>query len=475
MSLLKNPHVRSIRFKLGLVFFIFGMIMVASIYGIMLSVITRMEEALIADRLIADIHYIEDLIGHGDWNVRGNAIYLGNTMVGDGTEDHANFEPFLEHERKTGTFSYVFIKCGDEGLGRVEDTPNQKGYMQGHYLRVAGSTRDPNGKSIVGTYIQKEVADILDAKDTYGGEANVAGGMIYCRYNTLKDRDGKVVGGIVVGRNISELQQQINGVIRTMAINVILALLLLGILSFFLANRWISIIGRVVNYLKIIELGKIPDEPLSAHSADEMGTLVTGINLMVDSLREKEALRRKSETDQLTGLANRFGLNRYFEDIFERCYQEKIPLTVGIMDIDFFKLFNDNYGHHAGDECVVALADILKGLQERGHVFCARFGCDEFIIICDGLERKAVEEIAQEIKEAMYRRNMPHAWSKISDRVTVSQGYCWGVPLQYKKLNDYIYIADSAMYDVKDTTKNGFKVAEMTEEFRPTTTENGVR
>ena len=81
-----------------------------------------------------------------------------------------------------------------------------------------------------------------------------------------------------------------------------------------------------------------------------MGLLVTGINLMVDSLREKEALRKKSEIDQLTGVSNRFGLNRYFEGAFEDCYQNGRPLAVGILDIDFFKPFNDNYGHQAGAE-----------------------------------------------------------------------------------------------------------------------------
>ena len=394
-----NPLHKSIRFKFGLFLCLFGILAIMSIYGIMLDVVMQMEESLIGNRLNADINYLEDLIGSGDWNVRSGSIYRGDTLVGDGTEENANFEPFLEHERKTGTFSYVFIKCGNDVLYRVKDTSAQKGYHQGHFLRVAGSTKDPDGNSIVGTNIDKRVADVIDAKGFYEGEANVMGGMIYCRYNTLRDKDGNVIGAIVVGRNISELKQQVNEVIGAMSGGVIAALLLLGALLFLFVNRWISAIRKIVIHLRVIEDGGLPEKPLAFRAEDEMGTLITGINHMVDSLREKEALRKKSEIDQLTGLANRFGLNRHFEKVFEDCYKNGKPLAVGIMDIDFFKPFNDNYGHQAGDECIAMLAEILKEVEQKDGAFCARFGGDEFILIANGRSFKEVEGIAQRIKD----------------------------------------------------------------------------
>lgn len=467
LTFIKALRFRSLRFKFVILLLFFSVLTVASIFGIMRKVLMQMEETLIANRLVADINYIEDLIGSGDWNIKSDAIHRGDTPIGDGTEAMANFRPFLEHERKTGTFSYVFIKRNGEGLGYVEGTATQKGYRQGHYLRVAGSTKDPNGQSIVGTYIDKQVADALDEKGFYEGEANVAGGMIYCRYNALRDKDGNIVGAIVVGRNISELQRHVREIVRMMSIGMTAAILLLGGILFLSANRWISMINKIVNYLKIIEEGSIPDEPLVSRSRDEMGMLVTEINHMVDSLREKEILRRNSEIDQLTGLANRFGLNRHFEEVFEDCYKNGSPLAVGIMDIDFFKPFNDNYGHRAGDECIAMLAEILKDVERKTKAFCARFGGDEFLIVCNGLGRDAIEAIAQEIKDRVLEKRVPHAYSQVSDIVTLSQGYCCGVPTQYKKLNDYIYMADSAMYEVKKSTKNSFKLAEMPDAFRP--------
>ena len=463
---IKTLH-KSIRFKFSILLGLFTIMTIASIYGIMRNAVMRMEESLISNRLYADINYVEDLIGSGDWNIRDNAIYMGHTLIGDGTEKNANVKPFLDHERKTGTLSYVFIKCGDEGLCCVKDTPTQKGYQQGHFLRVAGSTKGPDGKSIVGTYIDKKVADVIDAKGFYEGEANVAGGMIYSRYNALEDTDGNVIGVIVVGRNISELQRQAGQVVHTMSASIVAAVLLLGGILFLFVNRWISTIRKIAIHLKRIEKGDLPDAPLASHTKDEMGLLVTGINLMVDSLREKEALRKKSEIDHLTGVSNRFGLNRYFEGAFEDCYQNGRPLAVGILDIDFFKPFNDNYGHQAGDDCIVMLADILKEIEREYGAFCARFGGDEFIVIACGLGRGEIEAIARRIKDKVLEKHVPHAHSRVSDIVTVSQGYCYGVPVQHKKLNDYLYVADSAMYEVKESSKNGFKVVEMPHDFRP--------
>ena len=66
---------------------------------------------------------------------------------------------------------------------------------------------------------------------------------------------------------------------------------------------------------------------------------------------------------------------------------------------------------------------------------------------------------------------MPHAHSKVADVVTVSQGYCWGVPLEYRKLNDFIYVADSALYEVKRGTKNDFRIVHLTEGFQPVDTD----
>ena len=481
---MKTPFFRSIRFRITVLFVLFAILLISMVYVVSLSMVTRMEETLIANRLNADINYIEDLIalsdvehiGDGEWNVREDGgIYLGDILVGDGTHEKANLTPFLEHEEKTGTFSYVFIKVGDEGLGLVAQTTTSKGYKEGHFLRVAGSTRSPEGNSIVGTYMDVLVADELDAHDTYGGEANVAGGMIYCRYNTLKNAQNEVVGAIVVGRNISELQAQVRSVMKTLIAAVVAVVVLLILVMMVIVSRWTRSISRITDYIRRITGGEIPKENLpETASGDEVGILLTGVNSMTESLRENEALRRKSETDQLTGLANRFGLNRFADEIFEDCYKNGKPLAAGIMDIDFFKPYNDHYGHQEGDSCIVMLADVLKKIEVKENVHFARFGGDEFVMLAAGYSVEKIEQIAREVLQEIYNANRPHAWSEISDRVTVSQGFCVGVPVLHQRLNDYIHMADGALYDVKMKTKNDFKVVQMTDDFRPSINNAGI-
>ena len=441
-----------------ILFTLFGIALIVTIFPIMRNSVTNMEEELIASRLTADIHYIEDLIGEGDWNLQGDYICRGDVKVGDGKQEHANLDPFLLHEEKTGTFSYVFIRCGDEGLTYVESTPTQAGYQQGHFLRVAGSTKDPNGNSIVGTYMDKKVADILDEYDTYGGAANVAGGMIYCRYDTLKDVDGQVIGAIVVGRSIAELQAQINHTIRRAILAGVAMVILGSILLYLLINRWVRSLRRATTFVQKIETGHIPEERVSEQGPKEINILMQGINSLADTLRENEELRIKSETDQLTGLANRFGLNHHGGELFSACVEKQEPISVGILDIDYFKYYNDNYGHQAGDKCILQVADVLRSLQDEGKLFAARYGGDEFIIVTQGIDQNALERLAEELRERVSAKAIPHAYSEVASVVTVSQGHCVGIPKEGQSLSGFLSIADRVMYEVKNGTKNGYRI-----------------
>ncbi len=449
---------QGLRQNMLIVFAVFGLVLIGITFPILNASVTSMEEDLISDRLVADIHYIEDLIGDGEWNIKGNSICRGDVVVGDGTQENANLAPFLLHEEKTGTFAYVFIRCGDEGLGYVESTPTQAGYQEGHFLRVAGSTRDPNGKSIVGTYMDKMVADILDAEGVYDGEANVAGGMIYCRYETLLDRDQNVIGAMVVGRGIEELRAQVDRTTRTVIFAGLGAIALGCVLLFLIMNRWVLALRKSTDFLQQIETGDIPEERLGSQGLKEVDILNQGINSLADTLTENKELRMLSETDQLTGLANRFGLNHYGGEMLVTSIREEKPVSIGVLDIDYFKPFNDNYGHQRGDECIMAVAEVLQDLQEPGRVLAARYGGDEFIVITSGLSQDEVETLASRIRSGVIGADISHAYSKASSVVTVSQGHCIDTPSPGQSLSSYLAIADRVMYEVKSGTKNGYRI-----------------
>lgn len=171
--------------------------------------------------------------------------------------------------------------------------------------------------------------------------------------------------------------------------------------------------------------------------------------------QEKLAWMKKSETDALTGLPNRFKLNEYAEDIFEQAYHEGKSLGVEMVDIDYFKEYNDTYGHQAGDRALIALADVLKDTAENEGIFCARYGGDEFVVIYYDKTDEQILKITAQIKEKVNQLRIKHEKSEVSEYVTISQGIRNTVPVTGNKIWDYLFSADTALYKMKGSGRNG--------------------
>lgn len=168
---------------------------------------------------------------------------------------------------------------------------------------------------------------------------------------------------------------------------------------------------------------------------------------------EAKRLLEKSETDQLTGISNRYRMSRFAQDALDKCRMEHIPLSYEILDIDYFKQYNDTYGHQAGDECVKTIAHLLDDIQ-NDNIFCARYGGDEFVIIYVGLNSKEVADIAEGLRKKVYDMNMTHHGSKEHSIVTISQGICHDIPSDNVKDRDFLHCADEFLYIVKKRSKN---------------------
>lgn len=174
--------------------------------------------------------------------------------------------------------------------------------------------------------------------------------------------------------------------------------------------------------------------------------------------KENMALQRKSETDALTGLYNRFKLNEYGEQAFLRAYEHGTSLAIEILDIDYFKEFNDNYGHQAGDDCIREIANTILSLRKYGNIFCARYGGDEFVIIYEGFTEEETLSLATELKQQIIHKAIEHKFSKATDIVTISQGICWDIPRSNNKLWDYLHAADIMLYKVKAVSRNSIRL-----------------
>ena len=213
--------------------------------------------------------------------------------------------------------------------------------------------------------------------------------------------------------------------------------------------------------------------------------IITRMRLEEEETRRKEVelsnlmLKQKSEHDALTGMNNRHKLNELSELAFHKAYLNGTPLTVEILDIDCYKEFNDNYGHQAGDECLIRIADAIRSMEEYTGVHTARYGGDEFVIIYEEYSKKDVEKMAKRLQDRIYNLNIEHRHSKVSDRVSISQGLFHKIPSGLNKTWDFLYGADMALYIVKNRGKNnyyiGYDFEDVRQEYRDVRTIAGKK
>ncbi|ADR33987.1 diguanylate cyclase [Sulfuricurvum kujiense DSM 16994] len=172
-------------------------------------------------------------------------------------------------------------------------------------------------------------------------------------------------------------------------------------------------------------------------------------------ITEKKNFEKLSITDSLTELYNR----RYFNDILTReiyrATREKSTLSFIILDIDYFKKYNDTYGHYAGDKALTIVASTIKNSLHRGGDFAFRLGGEEFGIIFSGLNKEQSLEFAEQIKANIEDLNIPHSNSAVSSHITISLGLVViDFVNEYVDENGFYTMADSALYRAKETGRN---------------------
>ena len=173
-------------------------------------------------------------------------------------------------------------------------------------------------------------------------------------------------------------------------------------------------------------------------------------------------LQKKSETDALTGLHNRFGFNEYSEIAFQKALDKETSFGVELLDLDVFKGYNDALGHQKGDECLQKVASAIKSMEEFG-AYTARYGGDEFILIYENKTKEEIVEYAAELRKRVMDLNIIYDGPKGMKMVTVSQGICWDVPVKGNRVWDYLHTADDMLYRVKQRKRNNFCIGNLTE------------
>ncbi|MTW13752.1 diguanylate cyclase [Pseudoduganella eburnea] len=181
--------------------------------------------------------------------------------------------------------------------------------------------------------------------------------------------------------------------------------------------------------------------------------------------RQSDAMRELTLTDALTGVANRRSFNDALDNEWRRCARSHTPLSVIMIDIDHFKLYNDAYGHQAGDICLRQVANAMVQCAGRTPDLLARYGGEEFVILLPQASAEGAETVAQRILAAVRELAIPHRMSSAGDTVTVSLGISTIVPAEGScDADSLVRVADGALYEAKKEGRNRYRIARCAQE-----------
>ena len=217
---------------------------------------------------------------------------------------------------------------------------------------------------------------------------------------------------------------------------------------------------EAVRYYEISEQIEVENKMMMNHALNIRRNLEKVYREKEEMERKNEILRRKSETDALTGLSNRFCLDNYAQDIFDKAIEKETSLAIEILDIDGFKEYNDYYGHQKGDECIRRIASVIKSMEEFG-AFTARYGGDEFVLIYENITKDEAVKYMAELRKRVMKLDIEHQKSRVALIATISQGMCWDIPVYGNTIKDYIHSADEMLYRVKQKKRNNFCVGNL--------------
>jgi diguanylate cyclase (GGDEF)-like protein len=174
----------------------------------------------------------------------------------------------------------------------------------------------------------------------------------------------------------------------------------------------------------------------------------------IELQRARNSLKQLSVTDSLTDLSNR----RHFDEVLHREFNRSSrlhhPLSLIMLDVDFFKKFNDGYGHVMGDECLKQVAYTIRGTLHRPADFAARYGGEEFACILPDTDVTGAVAIAEQIRANIEDLNIPHRNSLIADHVTASVGVFTVTHYANISVNEVVSKADQQLYLAKENGRN---------------------
>ncbi|MBV8190708.1 MAG: diguanylate cyclase [Alphaproteobacteria bacterium] len=194
---------------------------------------------------------------------------------------------------------------------------------------------------------------------------------------------------------------------------------------------------------------------------------IDGVVAISRDMTEHKDLEQRLETlarlDGLTGLANRRRFDECLREEWQRAAREQAPLALLLIDVDYFKRYNDRYGHQAGDACLKAVAGVIASQARRPADRAARYGGEEFALLLPGTDAAGCEQAGERIREGLRALALPHAGNSTIGRVTVSLGGATGWPttdrVGDRDPSSLVAAADRALYAAKRAGRDRLMMA----------------
>ncbi|TDA67342.1 diguanylate cyclase [Sulfuricurvum sp. IAE1] len=178
------------------------------------------------------------------------------------------------------------------------------------------------------------------------------------------------------------------------------------------------------------------------------------VKTIVDMKLKNDLLEELSMVDGLTHIANRRAFDETYLKRFRDSERENRALSVMMIDVDFFKNYNDHYGHGKGDECLIRIAAALNAVLKRPGDIVARYGGEEFVVLLESIDYEGNETVAHHLLEAVRRLQIPHEYSSAAEFVTISIGIA--VKTGKTTPETLLKHADEALYRAKNEGRNRY-------------------
>jgi diguanylate cyclase (GGDEF)-like protein len=271
---------------------------------------------------------------------------------------------------------------------------------------------------------------------------------------------------VVVRTPIEEAYKDLYADLYSTIINGLLVSFLALVTITFILFLFFSPLRKAAKSVKEMVESNEPLTQIKIYKEDEIGYLVKGFNSLIDIVNERNLnlkqanieLESLSQTDGLTGTANRRYFNETLQHVWHVQTRHQAPLTLLMIDIDYYKKYNDTYGHTSGDDCLKNVTKVIQGVINQPTDFLARYGGEEFVILLQG-NLKEGSLVAEKVRLAVCDLQIEHSGSTFK-YLTISLGVASVVPQLHQDPVELIKQADRALYQSKANGRNRYELYE---------------